>query len=156
MDQVQIESNINNAPSISTQSASDTDDSELRLNGEKRDLLTLTKLTGDLQLEDELSDVATPSEYGELLQNLYSYTLNQSSLEPSRISGMKSQLLQQQEEVILTNYTSLINTSECLEDAATGVSQQYIKLERDIASIWLWIFCFPFPNYYISPLPFSL
>lgn len=133
MDRETVELPPSNIPSISTQSASDTE-TDSGLNS-ARQIPTLARLTNDLRLEDESSEIGTPSEYSELPDNLYSYTLNQLSLEPSRISGLRSQLFQQQEELILSNYTSLIDTSDCLDDIATGVESLLQPTEQISTSV---------------------
>lgn len=77
----------------------------------------------DVPIEEGSSGIGTPSEGDEFLDMLYSYTLNQVSLEPSRLSGLKNELLQQQEEIILANYPSLITTSDQLNDISSEVSK---------------------------------
>lgn len=120
MDQVTNDFIPSETPSISIELAAD-EQLDIQTNSHNHSPHNRTLKNNDVSIEEESSEIVEPSECKDFI-DLYSYTLNQVSLEPSLLSGLKNQLLRQQEEMTIKNRTTLIETCDQLNEISSEVS----------------------------------
>lgn len=96
--------------------------------------------TLDCNSQCEYSDDAAQSELIEMTESLYSCSLSQLLVEPSRIKGLRNQLMQQRQASAIANCASLIETSECLTDLHKQVIRTFETTESPLFSLSLSIF----------------